>query len=706
MLSNHYHAYASPLTPRYSPGVFCAHVGRPRESRWTLLLVIVAAMLAANDPALASPQAFVSALPRSVAAAEVGDTPTPLACETAGQGLAAWWPADTDAGDALGSNDGTLTGVTIVEGAVGNAFGFDGQDAFVEVQDAEALHLEQGDFTIALWVKCTGPDWANYFLIEKMFAPSTLEVVVSGFVLHTLGQGRLRLCVAHESLGGRRCYDATTNIVDGQFHHVAATRSGSDVRIFVDGADDGATLNHQVSGPVGPPASLLIGQRRPRDSSFMQGALDDIRFFNRALLPGDILALAMGRCLPTPSPTPTATPTGRPNGVDCDTNANCASGICAKSVCCDRTCDAPNEFCGLPGTEGTCVAVALPTATATPTPTLNQTPQPTGAPCRDDVECASGFCTTTVCCESRCQDAGDTCAVPSFQGQCLRLVPTATPIPTVTATPSASATPSITPTPTATVNPTFAACIGNCDADAAVTVSELIQGVNIASGAVEASACPAFDANRDGAVVVNELVAAVSNLLFGCGVTPPTPQPTRTDTRTPAVTSTVTRTATPTISPSPASTASVTRTPSRTGTPTRTPTTGPQTSCGAQFDDEDAYCGYLGTASSANCGNILCPFSCRELANVKLPAGWQRSGDEVIAIVAFSSEFQIALYATIMTPTSAQIYASSDVDGSNFNTFAEGSIALTSSKQVTIRVTSALFFCTPFTFKGTFDQNI
>lgn len=263
---------------------------------------------------------------------------------------------------------------------------------------------------------------------------------------------------------------------------------------------------------------------------------------------GDLaVSIVPGGCdPPTATPVPSAAPTPKANGDDCTAETECLSGNCADAVCCDRDCDAPNEFCGLPGTEGTCVAVALPTATATPTPTLNQTPQATGAPCRDDTECTSGFCTTEVCCENRCRDAGETCAVPGFKGQCLRLEPTATTTPTITATSSASATPSVTPTPSATMNPTFAACVGNCNADPVVSVSELIQGVNIAIGSAPLSACQAFDANRDGMVVVNELVAAVSNLLFGCGVTPPTPLPMRTA----SPTATVTGTPTPT-SPAP-----------------------------------------------------------------------------------------------------------------------------------------------------------
>lgn len=271
--------------------------------------------------------------------------------------------------------------------------------------------------------------------------------------------------------------------------------------------------------------------------------------------------------------------------------------------------------------------------------------------------------------------------------------PSVTAPPTPSDTPVRTDSPTTTPTPTVTVNPTFAACTGNCDADPIVGINELVQGVNIANGILPIAACTAFDTNSDGSVAVNELVAAVNNALYGCGVQPPTHPPTVT--ATPLPTSTAT--------PSPSATLTLTITPTRsvTGTPTRTNT--PPTSCESDFDDEDALCGYLGKVSSSNCGKILCPFSCRDLANTTLAAAWGVFDGEIIAIVEFSPDFQIALYAVRTGPKSAEIYGSSDIDGGNFNTFAEGTITLNSAKQVTIRVTGALFVCTPFTFNGTFD---
>lgn len=89
-------------------------------------------------------------------------------------------------------------------------------------------------------------------------------------------------------------------------------------------------------------------------------------------------------------------------------------------------------------------------------------------------------------------------------------------------------------------------CVADCNDDGAVRINELVAAVNIALGGA-LSACPGADANGDGQVTINELVSAVSDALYGCGVTPPTPV------ATPTATATFTPTASPSPSPTPSS---------------------------------------------------------------------------------------------------------------------------------------------------------
>jgi hypothetical protein len=60
------------------------------------------------------------------------------------------------------------------------------------------------------------------------------------------------------------------------------------------------------------------------------------------------------------------------------------------------------------------------------------------------------------------------------------------------------------------------ACIGDCNGDGVVTISELIVAVNIALGDKPISACPAIDANGSGEVTIEELILAIRNAQRGC----------------------------------------------------------------------------------------------------------------------------------------------------------------------------------------------
>ncbi|MGH7789574.1 MAG: PQQ-binding-like beta-propeller repeat protein, partial [Candidatus Binatia bacterium] len=62
-----------------------------------------------------------------------------------------------------------------------------------------------------------------------------------------------------------------------------------------------------------------------------------------------------------------------------------------------------------------------------------------------------------------------------------------------------------------------AACVGDCDGDAAVRINELIRGVQIALESAEPSVCEMADNDRDGAVSIAELTRAVGRSLDGCG---------------------------------------------------------------------------------------------------------------------------------------------------------------------------------------------
>jgi photosystem II stability/assembly factor-like uncharacterized protein len=62
----------------------------------------------------------------------------------------------------------------------------------------------------------------------------------------------------------------------------------------------------------------------------------------------------------------------------------------------------------------------------------------------------------------------------------------------------------------------MARCNGDCDGNGMVDVAELVAMVDIALGKKTMAACAAGDASEDGVIGVDDVVAAVNNLMMGC----------------------------------------------------------------------------------------------------------------------------------------------------------------------------------------------
>jgi hypothetical protein len=98
--------------------------------------------------------------------------------------------------------------------------------------------------------------------------------------------------------------------------------------------------------------------------------------------------------------------------------------------------------------------------------------------------------------------------------------PTVTPMasPTATQRSTRTATPTATATATRPVRATSTPshCVGDCGGDGAVTVNEIIVGVNVALGGQTIESCPLFDCNGNGQLTVDCLIRAVNASLDGC----------------------------------------------------------------------------------------------------------------------------------------------------------------------------------------------
>lgn len=157
--------------------------------------------------------------------------------------------------------------------------------------------------------------------------------------------------------------------------------------------------------------------------------------------------------------------------------------------------------------EDTATPTATDSATATNTPTPTNTATATVTHTPTSSATASMPATPTATAEVTDTPVAETPTDTPTEGAI-----TSTPLPgTPTDTPSDE-----TPTVAAPTETPGVGCVGDCDGDGAVSISELIRGVNIALELASLEQCPAFDRNGNGAVEISELIAAVNNALDGC----------------------------------------------------------------------------------------------------------------------------------------------------------------------------------------------
>ena len=107
-----------------------------------------------------------------------------------------------------------------------------------------------------------------------------------------IGPGASSVIICHDTYAGGN-WDTgivVADIADGAWHHLAVVRSGTTMTSYLDGTPclSGALAQLPMQGE----GHLNIGAERTASASYLyQGALDDVRIYNRALDASEILAL-------------------------------------------------------------------------------------------------------------------------------------------------------------------------------------------------------------------------------------------------------------------------------------------------------------------------------------------------------------------------------------------------------------------------------
>lgn len=218
----------------------------------------------------------------------VGPTPTPeagaKACIEPAAGLVGWWPADEEAKDIQGENDGTLLdGATLAAGLVGQAFSFDGAGRVSA--PTTGLPTGDGDRTLELWVK------VNTFLVGEAFFAGYGNFRSSDQTYHLGAAGN----TVFFSQWGQAIFGPA--LETGRWYHVAVTNAGTRVTLYLDGAVV-ASGDLRIDTPSG--THLFVGSLPGETSKRLDGLVDEVGIYDRALSAAEIQAIFLagsnGRC--------------------------------------------------------------------------------------------------------------------------------------------------------------------------------------------------------------------------------------------------------------------------------------------------------------------------------------------------------------------------------------------------------------------------
>lgn len=229
-------------------------------------------------------------------------------CVSPPSGLVSWWAGEGNTLDYVGGNNGTLQGsVTFVPGQVGQAFGLNGTNAYVNIASSPAL-------------KPTGPfsveGWANY----DGFTGNAGTIAAKGQDVENAIDWALVIDATQKlrpllNVGGSWvAFNCASTLATGVWYHVAMVYDGSNLRGYVNGLQDGAV---SASGTVQTTDyPFRIGAYAPINGigskAYLAGRVDEVSVYNRALTASEIHAIYSagggGKCGSQAAPAITTQP--------------------------------------------------------------------------------------------------------------------------------------------------------------------------------------------------------------------------------------------------------------------------------------------------------------------------------------------------------------------------------------------------------------
>jgi hypothetical protein len=218
-------------------------------------------------------------------------------------GLASYYSFDTDATDATGTNNGTITGAISSSGKIGNGLSFDGVDDQVRTQTVTFVSSQNSPHSMFAWVKPNSSGLLGIVSYGELDDSS----ITTGLGIYNGNLAWLK----NGLVNGMVTSNLTVPINEWSF--VGMVRTPTQVIFYVN--SNSQTLTNTSATTIGTDPILIGATAANRTAhGFFKGMIDEVRLYTRDLLQnevGDIYALGGGTQVPTAPPS-TGTTTETP----------------------------------------------------------------------------------------------------------------------------------------------------------------------------------------------------------------------------------------------------------------------------------------------------------------------------------------------------------------------------------------------------------
>jgi uncharacterized protein (TIGR02145 family) len=210
-------------------------------------------------------------------------------------GLVGYWPFNGNANDESGNgNNGTVNGATLTTdrfGNAGKAYSFNGSNSWIVIPNTSALSFSSG-VTYSSWVYAN--DYQLASIIDKQgFVGGGFRTCIRSAASGSLFSSKVWATSGQYTQGTTAISNSAYPINQWIFIVGVYNQSQSSIKIYIDGvlSDSIFSSNINVDGSL---ANIFFGKRTDGNFEILNGKLDDIGIWNRALTPQEVQQLYTG----------------------------------------------------------------------------------------------------------------------------------------------------------------------------------------------------------------------------------------------------------------------------------------------------------------------------------------------------------------------------------------------------------------------------